>query len=122
MPTKVDLTPDSLDLVLYAGDKGDFQVSFVDNLNASIDVTAWALKAQIRKSRTSTTFIELTIDKSASSIGLITILISGETARDIANDIGNKTYQWDLQSILPGNTDPSTMLQGSVYCNMDVTR
>jgi hypothetical protein len=122
MPLTIDMTPDSLDLLLYAGDGGDFQVYFVDVSNVPINVFGWSFSAQIRKSRTSPEHRTLTVDLGDAHNGVITILIPKEVTRDLANDEWNTEWVWDLQSITPGRKDPTTILQGSVVCSQDVTK
>jgi hypothetical protein len=122
MPETIDMTPDSLDILLYAGDGGDFQVIFVDSMNEPIDVMSWVFHAQIRKSRTSTGHMNLTVDMGDSHNGIITILIPKEVTRDLAKDAWNTDWVWDLQSETPRRKDPTTILQGAVLCSQDVTR
>jgi hypothetical protein len=122
MPETIDMTPDSLDLLLYAGDGGDFQVCFVDTQNVPIDVFGWLFSAQIRKSRTSPEHRTLTINMGDASNGIITIMIPKEVTRDLANDQWNTEWVWDLQTITPDRSDPTTLLQGDVVCTQDVTK
>ena len=121
MTMKVDLTPDSLDLVYYAGDSGDFQMEFVDDAGTKLDVSTWAWEAQIRKSRTADIFASLNIDTSQAVHGLLTIHIPGTVTRLLAQRAWDKVPQWDIQGTL-GGADPLTVLQGTILCNMDVTR
>ena len=122
MPTTIDLTPDTLDLVLYAGDGCDFQINFVDDTNTPINVSAWNWRAQIRKTRNSNNFIPLTINTANSANGNIVVSISETITRELVSQENNTVNQWDLESISVGSTAPVTVLQGTVYCNMDVTR
>ena len=121
MPITIDLTPDTLDLVLYAGDGCDFQISFVDDFDLAVDVSDWTWRAQIRSTRKSIDYTPLTIDYSGASNGVIIVGISKEITREIASGI-NTASQWDLESLASGSENPVTILQGSVYCNMDVTK
>lgn len=121
MPMKMDLTPDSLDLVLYAGDRGDFQIDFIDDNSIPINVSSWVWTAQIRKSRESSTHIDLTIDVTKAVQGSIIVNIPKEVTRSLGDNTWDKTSQWDIQCVTGGG-DPLTVLQGTVSCNMDVTR
>lgn len=121
MPFKMDLTPDSLDLVFYAGDIGDFQISFVDAINAPIDISSYTWVSQIRTSRTSNDPIVLTIDTSLANVGLITVNVPATTTRILASDPMNTIRQWDIRCSLSGGSQ-ITILQGTVTCSQDVTR
>ena len=121
MPLKVDLTPDSLDLVLYAGDGADFQINFEDDTGNPIDVSSYTWTSQIRKSRNSSEHIDLSIDASLSSTGVITVLIPPAVTRSLGESNWNNERQWDIQCVV-GAGDPHTVLQGTVYCSQDVTR
>jgi hypothetical protein len=117
----IDLTPAVLDLNLYAGDDGSFQIIFVDIDNNTIDVSIFTWEAQIRNTRASSDHISLTVDVSEANVGILTIDIPESVTRSLANNLWNKTSQWDLQST-DGTSPVVTILQGSVYCGLDVTR
>lgn len=121
MPTQVDLTPDTLDLVLYAGDVGDFQLDFIGDNGVAMDMTPWTFKAQIKKSRGSSQSINLPIDMSKATFGMIIVRLPAAITRTLGQDLWNRNSQWDLQcqSII---SDPITVLQGNVYCSKDVTQ
>lgn len=121
MPITIDLTPDTLDLVLYAGDGCDFQISFVDNTNMPIDVSSWSWNAQIRKVRSSVDYIPLEINTTNASNGILILGVSSTITTELASSLTNTSSQWDLESI-PAGGSPITILQGSVICNLDVTR
>ena len=120
-PMKMDLTPDTLDLVLYAGDRGDFQLEFIDDNSQKIDVSTWVWTAQIRGSRDSESFIDLTIDMTDALTGLITVRIPSTVTRSLVSSGDNSISYWDVQCIRGGG-DPITVLQGTINCSQDVTR
>jgi hypothetical protein len=114
----VDLSPAVLNLVLYAGDGEDFQISFIDkDTKEPIDVSYLTWQAQIRQRRTSDESFSLEITTDDAESGIILIHVSSEVTRNLP-----KKGQWDLQSIPSEGDEPITILQGSVVCNMDVTR
>lgn len=121
MPFKVDLTPDRLDLAFYAGDIGDFQISFVDADNAPIDVSSYTWQSQIRAARSSDSPVVLAVDVTEATLGIIVVKIPATLTRSLVSDAMSAVQQWDIQCYLPG-TDPITILQGSVTCSQDVTR
>jgi hypothetical protein len=119
MSIKIDMTPAVLDLVLYAGDVGDFKITFKDTDDTALDVSTYGLQAQIRKARASEEYVNLDLDVTNAATGIVIVKISEDVTRDLAVNKWDKTAQWDLQA-----TEPSvvTLLQGSVTCKMDVTR
>lgn len=120
--SKIDLTPDTLDLVLYAGDNGDFQIKFQDTDENPVDVSAWEWESQIRNLREATDEIDLTVDNSDGVDGIIIVRIPGMVTANLATSAyGDKSY-WDIQATPPGLSDPITMLQGTVTCKKDVSR
>ena len=121
MPMKVDLTPDYLDLVFYAGDIGDFQIEFKDRTGASINVSTWNWMAQIRTTRDATPYTSLTIDTTSAATGLITVRVPATVTRTIAQDYPKQVGVWDIQGT-PSGSQPTTVLQGTIRCSMDVTR
>ncbi len=119
MSVKIDMTPAVLDLVLYAGDVGDFQINFVDEFDGAIDVLNYGLQAQIRKSRLGTDHTDLELDLTHASLGQVIVRIPEEVTRDLVANAWDKKAQWDIQC-----TNPSvvTLVQGTVTCSQDVTR
>jgi hypothetical protein len=121
MPAQMDVTPDVLDLVLYAGDVGDFEISFVDDLGSPVSVNQYTWSAQIRKSRGSTQYIDLPIDSTQASSGILIIGLPSAITSTLGENLWNRNSQWDLQCTDIANRSV-TVLQGSVYCSQDVTR
>lgn len=117
MGVKLDLTPAVLDLIVYAGDGEDFELLFQDDADAAIDVSALTWTAQIRKTRSSIEASDLVINTDSAVDGIIGIHISDTITRVLS-----ERNQWDLQFTSTDNTEPSTILQGSVKCEKDVTR
>lgn len=119
MGLKVDLTPVVVDLVFYAGDDGSFKLVFLDSDRAVIDLSAYDLTAQIRRSRGSSDFINLDLDMTDAVTGVVTVVVPPDTTRALANDAWDKTSQWDLQCTSPLTV---TLIQGTIVCVQDVTR
>jgi len=117
MNEQVDLTPAVVDLFLYAGDDEIFQVSFVDENNTAIDVSLFTWTSQIRQTRNSTDSVDISIDTTEASTGILTLTVSGTVTRDLP-----RVSYWDLQYVPSDSENPSTILQGTVNCKLDVTR
>lgn len=122
MPSRVNSTPAVLDIYLYAGDVGDFQINFKDVAGSSVPVNDKTWTAQIRKSRSSIEFIDLEIDTHNSPYGSLIVKIPGEVSRTLSEGTWGKTSQWDIQCTDSEGGNPITVLQGTVYCDMDVTK
>lgn len=117
MNNTIDVSPAILDLVLYAGDGTSFQVKFIDENDVITDVSDLVWTAQIRKTRTTDIAADLEIDTTNASTGIIIVHIPADVTRTLA-----KKSQWDLQSTSSSDSEPLTILQGTVSCNLDVTR
>lgn len=115
--SSIDLTPDTLDLQLYAGDGSDFQVTFEDESSQPIDISSYAWMAEIRKTRGSDVSYPLEITTVNGPGGVIQVHISAVVTRELS-----KYSVWDLQCVQELGTDPVTIFQGRVTCNEDVTR
>lgn len=117
MNSKLDLTPAVLDLILYAGDGEDFQISFVDDNGTAIDISSFTWNSQIRKTRSAEDAIDLDIDVTDAVAGNLTLHISADITRALPT-----RSQWDLQCVSIARPDPRSFVQGSVSCVQDVTR
>lgn len=122
MPSRINSTPGVLDIHLYAGDVGDFKINFKDVEGVAVPVNDKTWTAQIRKSRTSIDCIDLEIDTVNTPYGSITVKIPPSVTRSLAEGAWGKTAQWDIQCTDSAGVNTVTVLQGSVFCELDVTR
>lgn len=116
MSDKLDLSPAVLDLVLYAGDGTTFEIDFVDENEATIDMSGFTWAAQIRKKRGVDPAFDLEFTTTNTVGGVLLVHVPAEITAQLP-----KSGQWDLQATAAGQ-DPITLLQGAVTCNVDVTR
>jgi len=118
VPT-IDVTPQNLDLLLYAGDGFSMRINFIDKMTGDpwpVDGT-WI--AQVRSTATSEEVLaSFTIDDSQANVGHITASLTGADTRACA---GQVTCFWDLQYTPPGG-QPRTWYAGKVKVSQDVTR
>lgn len=119
MSISVDLTPAVVDLTFYAGDDGDFKLVFLDTNRVAIDMSAYVLSAQIRKTRESADHTDLTLDMTDAATGVITVQVPSDITRSLVADSWSKSSVWDLQCTSPLVV---TLMQGKVLCLQDVTR
>jgi hypothetical protein len=122
MSSKIDTRPGELDLVLYAGDVGDFRIVFKDKYGVSVPVSSYKWTSQIRKSRTSVDYITLEVDVKDAGIGILLVKIPGSITRQMSQSGWNKLSQWDIQATTLDDSMTVTVLQGEVSCELDVTK
>lgn len=121
MAEQIDLSPQELDLKLYAGDGVRFRVIAKDTNNEPVPLTGTML-AQIRKKRGSddTPEAEFTIDLADANDGIAILSLSATEMRTLAGEKGFKGV-WDLQWT-PSGSEPRTLCTGKVECGLDVSR
>jgi len=122
MPGKIDTRPGVLDLVLYAGDVGDFRIIFKDKYGNKVPVGDKKWRAQIRKSRTSVDYIGLEVDTTDAGLGILLVKIPGSITRELSQATWGKLSQWDIQCSTDNDEITVTVLQGTVTCEVDVTK
>lgn len=123
MPTvpKISLLPESLDLVLYAGDGASLQLTVTDNDSAPLPVSG-EVKAQIRQARLDTAVLaEFNADLVNGATGIVLISLDGEQTAALITDKPVFKGVWDAQWV-KADSPPITLVQGKVECHADVTR
>lgn len=118
----INLQPQVLDLVLYAGD--GFKLRFVCKTpdGAPIDVTG-GVRAQVRVDRLSDDppLADFAISLVDAYLGVIIISLTGAQTQALVGDTGKFSGVWDLE--WDASTDePRTICQGKLECVADVTR
>lgn len=118
MAGQINLQPQVLDLLLYAGDGVEFRLVCTNGTGAPIDITG-SVKAQIRVDRLTpdppvSTFTVNSVDAYQ---GIIILSLTGAQTQQLGKFIG----VWDLQWT-PAGQQPRTICQGKVECVIDVTR
>lgn len=121
---RLDLRPDALDLLLYAGDGISFRMICKNTLDAPVDVSG-DVKAQIRKEKDDPdppllTFAVNTVDAYA---GTIYLSLTGAQTQTLMTGLDNGKFVgfWDVQWTKAGG-QPRTLCAGQVECVGDVTR
>lgn len=118
--TKIDRTPETLDLVLYAGDGVSIRLGVTDNNGGTVTV-AGELKAQIRASRGATEVAAEFAAVPEEGTGSVIISLTGAQTQDLVVSGENFSGVWDIQW-RPPDGEPITLTTGQVICNADVTR
>ena len=120
-PEIIDLTPDELDLILYAGDGVRLPLAITDSNTDPVNITG-TVRAQIRASYAAPTPIATwTIDMSDAANGNLVLTLDG-TDTQLLVTLGKKFKGvWDVEWT-PSGGQPRTLLQGKVECDPDATR
>lgn len=119
--SEINLSPQVLDLTLYAGDGVNFKLTVKDTLGAAVPLTG-TMEAEIRIKRTDADppVVAFTIDLSDSDNGIALLSLTGEQTQLLA-PIKKFKGVWDLQWT-PTGKEPRTLAQGKVVCLNDVSR
>lgn len=122
MPTpKLSLIPDALDLALYAGDGVSIRLTVTDNADATLPVDG-EITAQIRRTKSDVEVMaEFGADLSSGDTGIIFLSLTGEQTASLITDKPVFKGVWDVQW-KKTDGEPTTLVQGKVECDADVTR
>jgi hypothetical protein len=118
---KLSFIPQTLDLLLYAGDGAGVRFTITDSTGAALPLTG-EMKAQIRANREAADppLAEFVVDLTDFATGIVLISIDGDQTHALIS--GNETFTgvWDLEWT-PAGDEPATLVQGNVECYPDVT-
>lgn len=118
---KLSFIPQTLDLLLYAGDGAGIRFTITDSTGAALPLTG-EMKAQIRANREDTdpALAEFAVDTSDFATGIVLISLTGDQTHSLISGNEKFTGVWDLEWTSTGD-EPATLIQGNVECNPDVT-
>lgn len=119
--TEINLSPQVLDLVLYAGDGVNFRLTVNDTEGEPVPLIG-VMEAKIRTKRLTPDppSAEFVIDLSQADDGIAYLSLTGDQTQDLAPLVRFRGV-WDLQWT-PTDSQPRTLCQGKVVCNNDVSR
>lgn len=122
MASQINLQPEVVDLILYAGDGVDLPITCTDGAGAPMDITG-AVKAQIREERLTPDppVAVFTVNAVDAYQGKVILSLSGAQTAALLNGSGKFNGVWDVQWT-PSGSQPRTLCQGKVECVSDVTR
>jgi hypothetical protein len=118
----INIRPQVLDLMLYAGDGVEFRLICTDTGNAPVDITG-GVRAQIRSDRVTDEppIAEFSVGLVDAYQGIIVVSLTGEQTRQLVAEKDPFIGVWDCQWE-PANSEPRTLCQGKVECVADVSR
>ena len=122
MAGRINLQPELVDLILYAGDGVDLPITCTDGAGAPIDMSG-AVTAQIRLERLTPDppIVSFSVNAVDAYLGKVILSLTGEQTADLVSESGKFVGVWDVQWTPAGN-QPRTLCQGKVECVADVTR
>lgn len=122
----INIRPQVLDLMLYAGDGIEFRLICTDSGNAPVDITG-DVKAQVKLERVTQDppIVEFAVNTVDAYQGIIVLSMTGDQTQELVNHPssanGQFTGVWDVEWE-PANKEPRTLCQGKVECIADVSR
>jgi hypothetical protein len=122
----INIRPQILDLMLYAGDGVEFRLICTDSGNAPVDITG-GVKAHVRLDRVTEEepIVEFAVNMIDAYQGIIVVSLTGEQTKELSSHPssvkGIFTGVWDCQWE-PASAEPRTLCQGKVECVADVSR
>lgn len=122
----INIRPQVLDLMLYAGDGISFRLICTDSGDEPVDITG-AVKAQVRLDRSNggPPIASFTVGMVDAYQGIIVLSLTGEQTQELVEQPSSPQGEfkgvWDVQWE-PANQEPRTLCQGSVECVADVSR
>lgn len=126
MVNVINLQPDVLDLILYAGDGVDLRMVCVDGAGAPVDLSG-AIDAQVRLARLDQEepVVAFSVNAVDAYLGKIVLSLTGEQTTQLSLDPSSQSGKfsgvWDVQWT-PAESQPRTLCQGKVECVADVSR
>jgi hypothetical protein len=126
MAEQIRVSPEILDLLLYAGDGVSFRLICKNSAGAPVDITG-TVNAQIRLKRLDPDppVLDFNVNLVDAWQGIVRLSLTGDQTQDLMEDPSVKNGQfvgvWDIQWS-PSNSEPRTLCQGKAECVADVTR
>lgn len=118
---KLSFVPQTLDILLYAGDGAGIRFTITDSAGDALPLTG-TMKAEIRASREAADPALATFDVDLSDFneGVVLISLTGVQTHALISDSEKFEGVWDLEWT-PTGEEPATLVQGVVECMPDVT-
>jgi hypothetical protein len=120
--SQISVIPKRVDLVVYAGDGVELQLSSVNAKTGDNLDLAGELDAQVKANRSDTEpIVEFAINTEQAADGVLELSLSGEQTAELLADKSQFKGSWDVQWLADGE-QPRTLVQGNFTCVLDVTR
>jgi hypothetical protein len=120
-PSVVSLTPPFVNLVLYAGDGANLRLTAFDLDGEPFDLRG-DVRAQIRQTRRAVdALVDWEVEMAEAGEGILVLRLTGEDTRSLMGDLDKFKGVWDCVWTMV-DSEPVTLIQGDVQCDLDVTR
>jgi hypothetical protein len=120
-PSVVSLVPPVVNLVLYAGDGANLRLTATDLDGEPFDLRG-TVRAQIRASRRDQAALaEWAVEMAEAEQGVLVLRLASEDTRALMKDADRFKGAWDCVWTM-ADSEPVTLIQGDVQCDLDVTR
>lgn len=117
----ISLVPPVVNLTLYAGDGANLRLVATDLDGEPFDLRG-DVRAQIRHKRTDPdALVEWEIETAEAGEGILILRLTGEQTRELMDGLTTFEGAWDCVWTMPAS-QPVTLVQGDVKCDLDVTR
>ena len=118
----ISYVPQTLDLLLYAGDGTSFTLTIQTPAGVAIPLTG-AILAQIRVDRDSPDPVNATfaVNWADAGLGKVGLSLTGAQTQALVTTEDKFVGVWDIQWT-PSGEEPVTLCQGKVECMPDVSR
>lgn len=119
--SKISVVPQRVDLVVYAGDGVSLRLDVINaDTGANLDLSG-EIDAQVKAKRSDTDALtEFAVNTDEAADGVLYLALSGEQTA-VLTDGPQFKGAWDVQWMAVGQ-EPRTLVQGSLTCDLDVTR
>lgn len=112
--TTVNLLPGKLNIKTSRGDTVAVPITIQEGGDPA-DLTGRTYAAQLRRSKTATTSVSITVDTTDADEGRLVLRLAADDTEALSGD-----YQWDMQQTIGGSV--RTILEGRWTFGLDVTR
>lgn len=120
-PSTISLVPPSVNLVLYAGDGANLRLTATDLEGEPFDLRG-EVRAQIRQTRAAPQpLVEWEIEMAEAELGIVVLRLTGDDTRSLMDSLDRFRGVWDCVWTM-ADSQPVTLIQGEVTCDLDVTR
>jgi hypothetical protein len=120
--SQVSVVPQRVDLIVYAGDGVTLRLTAVDGETGDSLNLAGEINAQVKANRSDAEPItEFVVNTDQAADGILDLSLSGEQTAALLTDSSRFRGSWDVQWLADGE-QPRTLVQGSLTCDLDVTR
>jgi len=120
--SEVSNIPQQVNLILYAGDGVALRLTATNAENGNSLDLGGELLAHVKAHRADTEpLVEFTINSDQAENGILDLFLTGQQTSELFADGKQFKGAWDVQWLAEGE-EPRTLVQGTVICDLDVTR